>query len=290
MPALHLSIKHYASSMGVVHVIVLLSTLELVPVAAKDSQPCLEAHSSQTGHCNIVDDAATSGASLLQSNKVSATLGEAVDVAGPTNFDPEPSRVGLPSLALLQAFSSGSGTKHFSEPNAPTFSALQTSQVHRPIRRQPPAAMMNIERQGRTLKVDTRAKSTFFYLVPMGVSLAASCMLLGLVYCVARGDRIEDESLSRVLVGLGKRGGEAPKPPQVQAQAARREELDSARSTSAASSSPGSSVSTEAAAPAKSVQEAKAEKQEAEEEPQTGIDAAGVSSNAGSKEGATASS
>jgi hypothetical protein len=40
----------------------------------------------------------------------------------------------------------------------------------------------------------------------MAVSLAACCIILCLVYYVARGDQKEDEALSRVLAGIGKHG------------------------------------------------------------------------------------
>lgn len=263
--------------MGSAAHLTLFITVQLVS-DVKGSQPCSEAHASRTSQCEpIPEDSAAAGAALLQSNKVTALLGESQPAAaappveqlvqgdrGGSTVSRE-GALGLPSLALIQEFSSGSGIQ--------TFSA---SEAHRPSRRQTPgmpSSMMNIVGQGgSSLKVESRFQSTFFYLVPMGVSLSASFLLLSLVYCVTRGERAEDEHISRVLVGLGSAQAQ-PKLQQVHAQrpqpklpeAPKEPPKEPTRpSVSANAGNSASSASTAAPSPQKPQQEEDVEKQESE--------------------------
>jgi hypothetical protein len=126
--------------------------------------------------------------------------------------------------------------------------------------------MINIVGQGAsTLKVESRVQSTVFYLVPMGVSLMACCMLLTLVYCVTRGERAEDEHISKVLAGLRNGKQEPNKVQQVQAQRPQIKlpEEPSRPTDSASESSSGSTEATTAAIPEP---EEESEKQESEED------------------------
>lgn len=220
----------------------LLSALMLqLLLAAECSCSCMEA-----AQCHEIADVASVGASLLQTgtaSMVTATLVKAseaaevsriddviaasykADVSMPRDVVAVASSDPLVSVSLLQALSSGSGTQHFAGPHgrhshggqAPNsiFQHEQSSLHHSPGG-QSPGSMLNIVKQGTTSKA--KLGSSLVYLVPMGASLSASFALLALVYCLTRGEPAEDEALSRILVGLGKRSAAENPKTQVQAQ------------------------------------------------------------------------
>lgn len=220
------------------------------------SAPCIEAGRSSL-ECEAAPDTRSIGSSLLQSHKVSSTLGGDVAAAGiPLSADLDsagaagrdgteaPTRFSLlqlfgteghetrPSLSLLQAFSAGSGTRSFVEAQP------RRHKLHDSVR------------QSNMLQTE---QSSFFFLVPMGVSLVACCMILSLVYCFMSGERAEDERLAKFLGhiepgAVGKRNGPSIDP-KIHAQSHARASAKPQKVTETpdhASTSSSSSVSTAA--------------------------------------------
>lgn len=164
--------------------------LVLFSIVVMGLPPCNEAQLSETTECEAIPDSGTAGASLIQSRSVTSTLGESAAAAVSDSSAGASSPDVSPSLSLLQAFSSGSGTEHFTAPRRHSAHVA--------------ASMMSLSRKERLV----RSNSTIFYLVPVGVSLAVCIIILSLIYCIAStNDRTEDESLSRVLGGINPRLG-----------------------------------------------------------------------------------
>jgi hypothetical protein len=259
--------------------------------AAAHQPICEEAGAFGLG-CEAVPEGAFAGASLLQSGKATATLGQpsvaaeehaSIRAGGSSE---EHRSVPLPSLSLLQAYSSGTGTRSFTDkrhrPKHMKLISLAKLANHRkreslgPVL--PRASMLKLNTgphaslhaaslhphstaslQSTQMRLDemqrSTAQSSIFYLVPMGVSLIACCIILSLVYCVVSGERAEDERLSRILghqvsSGAGKPAVENPKV-HVQARKVQKinmpEETESTSASGASGgSSSGSSVSTNA--------------------------------------------
>jgi len=238
----------------------------------------------ETTDCEAKPDDSVTAASLLQRNSVTSTLGEAPTAAA----SPVPAVAAAdgqdarPSLSLLQAFSSGSGTQRFSPAPGgggaeaqPSLSLMEVeaSWKSKPRRGQPNKGPTPMSLSASMIHKEQRYStevSSFFYLVPMGVSLMACCIILSLVWCFVSGERAEDENLSRVLghiggvANMGKLGG-ANQRPQVQSPKIRQEIEEPASTSGSAPSVPTSATASPAATNDEASEESAAEAPSADE-------------------------
>lgn len=164
--------------------------LLLVFIGAIAAAVAGEASFSDADVC-AAQPAPVSGTALWQNTRLKTRLGGVSAASSPTDAVPAASvpkaaagdsHGALPSMSLLQAFSSGSGTKRISS--------------HHEAR--PRKNGVSFLRQSGTL--GTR----LLYMAPLGISLVASGALLALVYCIGSSKQSdEDETVSRVLGSMG---------------------------------------------------------------------------------------